>query len=306
MVVQLEARSKMMPRLQQDGMALVIVLWIVALLSVMAGSFAYSMRTETRLVTHTVERAQARALAEAGVMYAITRTLSQSASSDWPVDGSEREWQFGPGLVRIRIIDSGGKIDLNQANRGLLESLLVYAGVAEEERKALLDAIEDWRDPNDLRRLHGAEADDYYAAGRSVGPKNALFESVEELQQVLGMTPQVYRKIARALTVFSSQEGINPAFAPIEVLRIIPGLDADALAQYLATREQNAIQGKPLPPLPTESEVAKYISRSSGGAYHITAEATVNTGSRVFVEAVISSGGVGGQPYDLQSWREGR
>jgi len=45
-------------------MVLVIVLWIVTLLAVMAGSFAYSMRTETRLATSAVERSQARALAE--------------------------------------------------------------------------------------------------------------------------------------------------------------------------------------------------------------------------------------------------
>ena len=43
----------------QRGMVLVIVLWIVTLLAVMAGGFAYSMRVETRLATTAVERAQA-------------------------------------------------------------------------------------------------------------------------------------------------------------------------------------------------------------------------------------------------------
>ena len=48
-------------------MVLVIVLWIVTLLAVMAGGFADSMRVETRLATGVVERAQARALAEANL-----------------------------------------------------------------------------------------------------------------------------------------------------------------------------------------------------------------------------------------------
>ena len=47
-------------RHSQNGMVLVIVLWIMTLLAVMAGGFAYSMRIETRLATSTVERAQAR------------------------------------------------------------------------------------------------------------------------------------------------------------------------------------------------------------------------------------------------------
>ena len=52
---------------KQGGIVLVVVLWIVTLLSVMAASFVYSMRTETRLVSAQVDRAKARALAEAGI-----------------------------------------------------------------------------------------------------------------------------------------------------------------------------------------------------------------------------------------------
>lgn len=293
-------------RLQQRGIALVIVLWIVALLSVIAASLAYSMRTETALATHTVERAQARALAEAGVMYAIVQVLNRTDTAKWPMDGSEREWRFGPGIVRIRTIETAGMIDLNFANRGLLEGLLVSAGTVEEERTALLDAIEDWRDRDNLRHLHGAEADDYRAAGRALGPKNAPFESVEELQQVLGMTPQLYRKIAPALTVFSNREAINPTFAPPEVLGGVPGLDPETVAQYVAMREQNAIQGQPPSPLPVEAEAADYISYNSVGAYHISAQGLLDTGAQATVEAVITRGGMTNQPFTLLSWRENK
>src|SRR5512143_2122568 len=95
---------------RQRGMILVIVLWIITLLSVMAGSFAYSMRMETRLAAYGVGQAQARALAEAGVAYAALQVLAPadqpSDAQPWPVDGSEREWRFGQGQLRIAVTDA--------------------------------------------------------------------------------------------------------------------------------------------------------------------------------------------------------
>ena len=52
---------------RERGAALVLALWFGALISVMAGSFAFSVRTEVRLASGAVDRARAGALAEAGV-----------------------------------------------------------------------------------------------------------------------------------------------------------------------------------------------------------------------------------------------
>ena len=142
----------------EQGIALVVVLWIVTLLSVMAASFAYSMRTETSLATFAMERAQARALAEAAIAYAAQKLLLQpDPESPWPVEGTPKTWRFGGGEVSISVVESTGKIDLNHANRELLAGLLSNEGLADDEIDTLLDAIEDWRDPDDLRRLQGAE-----------------------------------------------------------------------------------------------------------------------------------------------------
>ena len=100
----------------QRGMVLVIVLWIVTLLAVMAGGFAYSMRVETRLATSTVERAQARALAEAGVAYALAWQLDPEAQKQWPPHGDLYDWEFSGGRVRISVEDAAGRISLNNAD----------------------------------------------------------------------------------------------------------------------------------------------------------------------------------------------
>lgn len=294
-------------RVREGGLVLVIVLWIIALLTVIASSFTYSLRTETKLAASAVERAQARALAEAGVQYAAWQVLrpdaSQEADQAWPTDGSERIWPFGQGQVRIAVVDTGGKIDLNHAERRLLGGLLTSAGVTEETLDKLLDAIEDWRDPDDLRRVNGAEQDDYRGAGLTPGPKNAPFESVEEVQQVLGMTPELYSRIAGSLTVFSMQAGVNAAKAPAPVLRALPDVDPQVIEDYLALRADYAARGLPPPPPPG---LGPYLSGGGGVAYDITVVVQLNSGVLASVEAVVTQARQAGQPYRLLAWREGR
>jgi general secretion pathway protein K len=287
----------------EQGIALVIVLWIVVLLSIMAASFAYSMRTETTLTTFAMERAQARALAEAGVNYATQKLLFQvDPDNPWPIEGSVREWPFAGGTAYISVVDSSGKFDLNHADRILLAGLFtVQGGIAEEEVDTLLDAIEDWRDPDDIKRLNGAEEDEYLAVGRDVGPKNAPFESVEELQQVLGVTTALYEKIADFITV-SGHKGVNPEAASLEVLSTIPDVDPQLIMDYVQQRSENIATGEPSPPPPPLGE---YLSQAKGLAYHININARLDTGTQITIKAVVTQARRPGQVFHIISWNEG-
>ena len=291
------------PRKKQHGIVLVVVLWIVTLLSVMAASFVYSMRTETQLVSAQVDRAKARALAEAGIAYATKHILSPTALQKWPLEGTAREWHFGSGRVNIAIVGANGKVDINRSDRGLLRRLLASAGVEDEALDPLLDAIEDWRDSDDARGANGAEEQDYQAAGRDYGPKNAPFERIEELQQVLGMTQEIYHIIADELTVFSRQEGVNPAMASATLLRALPEIDTESVDEYLEARSESVIQGLPIPEAPFSNP---HLSEGRTLAYHIRAKAVLDSGSTASIEAVITPGLKYDLPYRQLAWREGR
>ncbi|HEX9801726.1 MAG TPA: type II secretion system protein GspK, partial [Gammaproteobacteria bacterium] len=58
-------------RSRQRGIVLVVVLWLVALLSLMAVSQTAAVRTETLIVGNLVESATARAAAYAGLQLAV-------------------------------------------------------------------------------------------------------------------------------------------------------------------------------------------------------------------------------------------
>lgn len=284
------------------GIALVAVLWVVSLLSVMAASFSYATRTETRLTTNALERAQARALAEAGVSYAAAHLLPAPDPEDpWPIQGSPRLWRFGPGEVRISVVDSVGRIDLNHADRELLGGLLRDEGLADDEAEMLLDAIEDWRDPDTLKRLNGAEEDDYLAAGRGAGPKNAPFESIEELQQVLGVGPELYARLAPYLTVVG-HKGLNPEAASLRLLQTVPDVDVALVEAYVAERDAAIAEGLPPPPPPP---LGAYLSRAKGLAYHMLVEVILDSGARTQVQAVITQARRPGQVFHIMSWQDG-
>ncbi|MEH6874540.1 MAG: hypothetical protein V7849_09105 [Candidatus Competibacter sp.] len=296
-------------RIGQRGMVLVIVLWIVALLAVMAGTFAYSMRVETRLAASTVERAQARALAEAGVAYAVAWQLNASAGANretrsrWPPNGDPHDWQFGEGRLRIEVVDAGGLVNLNAAGPELLGALLKAAGVARGDEGALAAAIQDWRDPDDQPLPGGAESAAYRAVGLP-GPKNDSFESVEELQQVLGMTRELQENLAGEVTVFARHAGVNPELAPSRVLLAL-GLDERNVADYLSARARAAVDGVPPPPLRSSGGVS-FFSQDRTNVYHIAVVAETATGTAARVEVVIDlQSMLAGRGPRLLAWREG-
>ena len=67
----------------------------------------------------------------------------------------------------------------------------VYSGIEYQARSPEADAIIDWRDSDDLHRLHGAEDEYYMKLPEPYHAKNGPFDSVDELlqAQVTGQPP---------------------------------------------------------------------------------------------------------------------
>src|SRR3546814_4296944 len=81
-------------------------------------------------------------------------------------------------------------------------------------------ARSDWCEEEDLTEPPGvAEDPEYASAGLAWGAKDAKFDTVAEVEQVLGMTPAIYAKVATLLTVYSGQARPDPNFASGEVLQ---------------------------------------------------------------------------------------
>jgi general secretion pathway protein K len=195
---------------REEGIALIAVLWMLMLLSIIAAALSLEVHFSTRIARNMAENAAARAAADAGIQRAILDLISVKK---FRTDGTIYAWQFGNWTVHISVQDEVGKVNLNQAPEELLAALFGAVGVDSGKAQSLADAIVDFRDPDNLVRPHGAEEAEYRAAGVAWGPKNARFETVRELQQVLGMTLEIYERVAPYLTIYSIGGLINPTLA---------------------------------------------------------------------------------------------
>jgi general secretion pathway protein K len=292
---------------KERGIVLLIVLWVVMLLSVIALSLSASTRSEVRTVGNRVEAARAQAFAEAGVNRAILALLTTDPAERWVADGRIYDMAFVGQRVQVLIQDERGKIDLNTGTAELLRGLFAASGLTAEESDALTDAILDWRDEDDLRRLNGAEDADYRDAGLPYGAKNAPFDTVEELQQVLGMTLALFSRVEPALTVYSQQAGVDMTTAPAEVLRALPGMDPDAVEAILAARVAGAQQGaKSEPAVAGDAGTGRPAIGLAGRVYTVRARVRTEKGAVFIRDAIVRLTGNAEKPYWIHAWKQGR
>jgi general secretion pathway protein K len=281
---------------------LLLVLWLIALLTGLIGAFALTAKIEGlqgRVLHRGVIAEEA---ARAGLEYALVRVTDPDPRRQWRPDGNPYRFEFGDALMEIALTDENGKIDLNQADLALLASLFQNeAELPNEQARKLAAAVLDWRDPDILTQPEGgAEDPDYAAAERHYGAKDAPFESVAELEQVLGMTPALYAKVQDDLTVFSGRTRPDPAFASPGVLRAM-GLDADAT--IAKRRAWDPSSGGPAPVL----EGGEPLVGAGSGTYSIDSRARLRDGREAMLRVVVRTGGNGlpGSAYTPLRWEEG-
>ncbi|MEI6706835.1 MAG: type II secretion system protein GspK [Methylococcales bacterium] len=242
---------------KQQGMALVLVLWILSLLTIMAGSFALSMRRETAIITGLRNNSEAIATAESGLAIAEWMLQNPDVNKRWRADGSIYQINTTNAKLRIRLLSETGKININNVEQPLLQNLMNYApnGGKAQLPSTTVDraaAILDWRDSDDLTRIDGAEKQQYQDAGLNYQPRNRSFESLEELQMVLGMDAATLQWLEPLITVYSEQAQIDLQLASKEVLQVMPSVNAGLIDSYVAARVESARNNLPSPPWPLD------------------------------------------------------
>ena len=276
-------------RRAQRGIALLVVLWACTLLAIMLGGYAALARTEGLQARYQFAQTQAHYAAEAGLARAVYGLQDPQLQQRWLSDGRSYSFAFNGAKVQVSATDEGGKVDLNSAAPQVLQGFFHAAGLRPNEAQKLAAAVVDWRE-FDVGRKVGLDV--YTASGYK--PRHAPFLSIEELQQVAGMTPALYRAIAGSITIWSGRESPDPNTATPLALAAIPGMTPARVAQVLAARPN------------TRPGVAGLFA-GNGVTHSIRSEATMADGTRAVLHATVRLQGVrpGGQPYAVLHWREG-
>ena len=212
------------------GFVLVVVLAFLALFAVIVLMLSGAIRYDVQARANLLHAARAEALADGLATLVAAQLVEQMAGvSAKPLrpSGNAYRCRLGNMLVEAVVIDATGLVDLNAAPVELLERLIAGVGAPQNKARALAAAIGDYRDADDVPRPFGAETSDYLAAGLNHGPKNAPFETVEELDQVLGMNRNIFLALRDLVTVHSQSPMLDIGFAPPELVVALAGMGSN-------------------------------------------------------------------------------
>jgi len=287
-------------------MALVLVLWVLTLLTVMAGSFSLSMRREASVIQSIRDSAEAGSIAEAGIALAEQMLLGKDPEKRWKMDGTIYQLGYADAMIRLQVFDERGKIDINQGDPQLLKSLLEYAGITGQQKSEITDAILDWRDTNDLVHINGAEKNQYEDAGLPYHPRNKPFKTIDELQLVLGMNEQIYNKIEPLITIYSGQKQVDKKRATKEVLQAITDVNSDAEGDLSAAQPAIIRADETTAAAQNAALPASTAGPGKNDALTIIAEAKLKNGAKSMIKAIIKQrAGKNGQPFTVLDWKRG-
>jgi len=286
------------------GTALLLVLWITALLAVILGSFAVVARTELQQSRNLFDTIRARLAAEAGVARAVYELNRADVATRWIADGRLYEIDFEGMAIELMVQDESGKVDINAADPATLQAMFVLAGADEDSARKIAAAIIDWRDPDQLAQPEGAEDPEYEAADLPYGASDYPFRLAPELQQVLGMDYELYRKVAEWITVYGGSGQPNPSFAPAALLPLFTGVTPELAEQLIAQRHAlDPMQMQATPLLLPDGRALMALGGT--GTYTVRSRATLPNGTEAAIEVTLRmGGGPGGRAYSVLRWRE--
>ena len=184
---------------RERGFALLLVLWTMALLSLLATHIASSARGEAQLAANVRDAAITQSAADGAIAEAGFHLLD-APGRQWRADDAPHVVQMPGVAIEIRVRSEEGKVNPNLASADLLAALLRGVGASNDAAQLDASAISAWRFPGAQANLDIVRA--YRAAGRDYLPSGKRLRDLDELGAVLGMTPELTGRLGPYLTFY--------------------------------------------------------------------------------------------------------
>jgi general secretion pathway protein K len=284
------ARTLCNGRSRQRGAVLVLVLWILTLLTFLLGAFSNEIRVENRIVGDMVERIRLRAGATAVLNYlALAGTASPEGLAG--LEGWSLSLPLGKSSVDYRLVPEEAYVSLNAAPPEMLEALLGNYPDGVDDVDALVNALVDWRDGDDVVTENGAEAAEYASAGLAYGPRNAPLLSADELGLVLGFDQGLVDWLRPYVSVASTSAGIDARFADPELVLMLDTEGRFSEQDLAAMQEDQAVADA----MALESS---FFAATRSGAYRVLVQGSGAMGLKRHqaIEVIASFGGMVAPP----------
>jgi len=174
-----------------------------------------------------------------------------------------REEQAPPQAV-VAYRDASGLVRLNRSAESVLLPVLEAAGATRPEARKLVSTLLDYIDPDDNRRLNGAESLNYRTQNLPP-PTNAPLRSYAELGHVMGWAEAMRTldmQLVKDLTTLKLGPGYRPTFSPERLKQLL-----DAPEDSLIPSQQIDIMQQAQRNVSTPSQFARlvmFVPRNDG------------------------------------------
>ena len=239
---------------QQQGIALITILVMVALATILAATIAKRQANTAENTAYLMRQNQSLLYAKSAEAF-FSELLVDDANNAGAVDHLQENWAkpmpafpVEDGFVSGTLQDESGKFNLNSLvnDEGVpnpqaklwFEKLLLRVGLPEK----LSEAVIDWQDADDeISGTMGAENSYYQGLPQGYLAANSKFHNVEELKLVRGFEDQKYLQIVDYVSALpASDSKVNVNTAPAMLLASLdPKLDINAVEQALQKRQAN-------------------------------------------------------------------
>lgn len=293
------------PFRNRDGLALVLTLAVVAVLTAMVIEFAYAVYINTSLL-HNWQASQKLSLASKSAVRVAFRIITDNiggnsyTTADIAKEHNEKIFPDSDITSLIKIEDENSKFNLNslvfpngtindkayKSFSRLLKSLNIDAGLA--------DRLADWLDPDSEPRLGDSES----------GSKNAYLDSVDELLLIPDVERADYDRLLPYVTIYGSGLiNINSAESPV-LMSLSDSIDS-ALAGRIARYRESTPFEKPeeiLKVAGLEKEGQTLMGRITvrGTVFRVTASSGEG-GIKRIIESVLE---ISGDSALVKYWKE--
>jgi general secretion pathway protein K len=268
---------------QQEGFALIAVLWSLLLIGLLVAFTIRVGRDDTTVSQNVLHQAKARAAAMAGVSLALAGALDQHLASDWQTDGTPQQIQYHDTMLTVRIYDENGKIDINGCQQDKLRQLFAAAGETDDRAKEIAEHVVEWRTP----AATGSKNATGSASDQSDRPRGGPFESVDEIRLVRGVTSDLFGAVASLLTVYSPGCQVDLSVASPAVRQALQGMSPQELDEEGSSR-------------PTFAS----IPALAGRVFTIQVSALASSGAVYRVETTIRFLNDRNKPFWTLAWRK--
>jgi general secretion pathway protein K len=199
-----------MNALGQRGVALAIVLWFLAGMSLLVSGIVYQARIDTRMAQLHLARATAVSAGDGAILLMLADVVSRDSQNATRKELLSGSFTVGRQTVAVELVPVSGLINLKTASAGTLAKLFVTRGhLTNGQAQILADNMLKWRDT---------------PSGALPGAAGGQLQSPEDILHVAGMSRALWDSIRDVVVVNRSGSGDVPDLvAAPEAVRAVFG-----------------------------------------------------------------------------------